>query len=225
MAGSGVLLLLLLLLLCTVVPSHLSNRLSLTEDCALKIQHVLPDETGLYQCLQLVSPDEPSPPESLSVVSLIEEEDLQGSKLWCEVSSVSGISVRWLHQGRSVDQDTSEIIIRYLRKASVLSLPKNPFLYQVKHLLECEVTEHGTCKRIFSFIKTPDGPTRSGLKLRYLVVSVLLSSLLLCLSVTVLYTYISGCKRKSDQSTEEAVFYEDLRESLAALRILRHTVQ
>ncbi|XP_055005449.1 uncharacterized protein LOC110173896 isoform X2 [Boleophthalmus pectinirostris] len=131
-----------------VPPGHsMSERLTLTEQCGLKIQDVRPQEAGLFHCRLYQTPGgapiaQASVP--LSIVSLTEEVEEQRVKLICAVSSRYGDTVKWLYRGRNMNKSSPEIItsinITTVWRGSILTVPKGHFLLQEKHLLKCEVT-------------------------------------------------------------------------------------
>ncbi|CAL1572638.1 unnamed protein product [Knipowitschia caucasica] len=222
------------------VSSDLSSRLSLTEDCGLKIQDVQTEDGADYYCQQYeatVWAPSSSVSVPLTVVSLTEEEEQQRYKLQCEVFGfVLDVRVRWLYQRGVVDKRNTGLIFTNLRDRSILFVPKDHFLYKEKHLFKCEVIK-GEKTHIFSFTKeAPDerirpepedpdeflteGSTDSGLMVRYLVAGVLLTALLL----TLVWTYSSGRRVRRDDN-EETVFYENIGGSAAAVRIHRHATE
>ncbi|CAL9685055.1 unnamed protein product [Knipowitschia caucasica] len=146
------------------VSSDLSSRLSLTEDCGLKIQDVQTEDGADYHCQQYESKDGPltsSVPVPLTVVSLTEEEVQQGSKLQCEVfGSVIDVRVRWLYTGGVVEAGNPGLIITSLRDRSILIVQKDHFLYKEGHLFKCEVIKGGKSHN-FSFTKEAPGDSKT----------------------------------------------------------------
>uniref|UniRef100_A0AAV2LE94 Ig-like domain-containing protein n=1 Tax=Knipowitschia caucasica TaxID=637954 RepID=A0AAV2LE94_KNICA len=207
--------LLLSLLLCSDCDKIVREG---ADDCGLKIQHVLPVEAGVYHCGQSNPPHISSLP--VSVVTVTDEVKPLGSKFRCEaVSSSIVVSMRWLHQGRELNQSDPKLMINSHRKNTALWVPRDHPLYRDKNQLECEVVQ-GEEIHVFSLIqKTPepsglftDDTTHFDMNVRYVVVCFLLIALLLCLSVTLVWTHSSGCRFLRGQNNEE-VYYENIRES------------
>ncbi|KAJ0061190.1 hypothetical protein NL108_013153 [Boleophthalmus pectinirostris] len=133
------------------VSELLSERLTLTEQCGLRIQHVRPQEAGTFQCEQYEREEGSFISQSsvhLSVVSLTEEEEEQSLKLRCAVSSrLPGVTVRLILQGRVLNQNNPGLQ-QISQNEVVFTL--DHFLHQNKHLFTCEVTV-GDQTEVFSF--------------------------------------------------------------------------
>ncbi|XP_071057997.1 uncharacterized protein [Pseudochaenichthys georgianus] len=89
-----------------------SDRLSVTEKCALVIKKVTEEDAGGYTCRQFRSGEQgPYSVVYLSVVTMTEHQDNDEVTLDCSVESYGGcgLSVKWLLQGRDVDKGNREI--------------------------------------------------------------------------------------------------------------------
>nr|XP_033934160.1 uncharacterized protein LOC117442270 isoform X3 [Pseudochaenichthys georgianus] len=90
-----------------------SDRLRVTENCALSMKKVTEEDAGVYLCRQVRSGEQQGPVSDvlLSVVSMTEHQDNDEVTLRCSVETRRGcgLSVKWLLQGRDVDRDHREI--------------------------------------------------------------------------------------------------------------------
>ncbi|XP_049445792.1 uncharacterized protein LOC125896883 isoform X1 [Epinephelus fuscoguttatus] len=225
-----------------------SDRLSVAENCSLVIKKVTDKDVGRYACRQFRSAKQQGQDSDvhLSVVTMTEQKDTDEVTLNCSVRTYEQCphTVKWLFQGQDVDKDNKDIkTSQSLCSASVTFLT-SLYIYTSRYkLFTCAVTD-GDRVQVFPFRSQSSGEkpgedtttiatttvatatasatndaSNKGWWLRFLIVSVGLSVLIISVVAVNMWTRTKEKKTQMDEITvrydenDGTVIYENIRPS------------
>ncbi|XP_071057983.1 uncharacterized protein [Pseudochaenichthys georgianus] len=209
-----------------------SDRLRVTEKCALVIEKVTEEDAGFYFCGQSRSGG-PYSVVDLSVVAMIEHQDNDEVTLRCSVETYGWCrhSVKWLLQGRDVDKDHREIKTSPSSCSASVTFLTSLFSYASRsELFTCEVTDGDTREvQVFPFSPQSSGedtkpatttptptptpttakPNLNSGRLRLIIVSVGLAALIISVVTVNIWTRAKGSKAQTEENMNDEDEDED----------------
>ncbi|KAM7395946.1 hypothetical protein PAMA_007290 [Pampus argenteus] len=183
-----------------------SDRLSVTATCSLVIKKVTVEDVGLYTCRQFISGKQQGPDSQvdLSVVTMTEHEDADKRELTCSVSTYGQCrhTVKWVNQGRDVNQHNKDLIISESTCSATVSLFTSQFII-------CNVTDLNSGKvQLFNF--NPSNPSKPSGWWWSIIVAV---ALLLTVVVLIRWKMTKANKTQTDNNIvdpEDGVSYASI---------------
>ncbi|KAG7232706.1 hypothetical protein INR49_008193 [Caranx melampygus] len=138
-----------------------SDRLRVTETCALVLKKVSAGDTGRFDCQQFSSGKiHHTTHVNLSVVSMTEQKIDEDVTLNCSVSSYGDCrdKVRWLYRGNPVDKGHGELKTSQSGCSATVSFLKTHFISNVLDNFKCEVMNSSSeNKQQFTFSPRSSG--------------------------------------------------------------------
>ncbi|XP_028461356.1 uncharacterized protein LOC114573380 isoform X2 [Perca flavescens] len=204
-----------------------SDRLSVTENCSLVIKKVTEEDVGRYTCRQLESEREDAH-VFLSVIHMTEQKDADEVTLHCSVSTDDHCrhTVEWLYEGKDEDIRHTDMQKSHSECSVNLTFLTTPLKLKPKYheLFKCEVTDAETQK----VQRFPFSPQSLGAKpgwLRFIIVSVGLTVLIITVVAVYIWTRAKGNKSQMDGNDEHhdedegTVTYENVGEPSVSIRL------
>ncbi|XP_034059107.1 uncharacterized protein LOC117537832 isoform X2 [Gymnodraco acuticeps] len=188
-----------------------SDRLRVTEKCSLVIKEVTKEDAGQYRCRQFRSGEQQDPDSRvyLSVVSMTEHQDNDEVTLDCSVSTDGWCihPVKWLLQGRDVDNDHREINTSQSPCSASVTFLTSLFSNTYRsELFTCAVTDVFTGEvHLFPLSPQSSDATTTGTPglLRLILVSVGLAALVVTVVTVHIWTRAKGSKKRKTKNLEQ----------------------
>ncbi|XP_044185585.1 uncharacterized protein LOC122965521 isoform X2 [Thunnus albacares] len=213
-----------------------SDRLSVTANCSLVIKKITPEDVGRYFCQQHISQQDSL--VVLSVINMNKHEDSDYVTLSCFVWTHDQCRhrVKWLNEGHDVNED---VTISQIGCLDVVRFPASHLkLKSTYHeIFQCKVTDGYTNKEhLFTFSPpssgdatptTNDTPTKQQVWLRFIIMSVGLTALIVIVVSVNIWTRTKVNKSQMDDNAvhndedegEGTVTYENDGEPSATVRL------
>ncbi|XP_067428518.1 uncharacterized protein [Thunnus thynnus] len=213
-----------------------SDRLSVTANCSLVIKKITQEDADIYFCRQHRSQQDSQ--LYLSVISMIKHEDSDYVTLFCFVRTHDSCihTVKWLYEGHDVDEN---VTILQIGCYGLVGFPASHHkLKSTSHeIFQCKVTDGYTNKEhLFTFSPpssgdatptTNDTPTKQQVWLRFIIVSVGLTALIIIFVSVNIWTRTKVNKSQMDDNAvhndededEGTVTYENDGEPSATVRL------
>ncbi|XP_034064331.1 uncharacterized protein LOC117541260 isoform X2 [Gymnodraco acuticeps] len=194
-----------------------SDRLRVTDNCSLVVKKVTEEDAGQYTCRQYKADQQQGPGSQvlLSVVTMTEHQNNDEVTLLCSVTTRVGCrhKVKWLLQGRDVDEDNKDIKTSASDCNASVTFPTSHYGYrQRSELFTCSVTADGYNVQTFSF-QSSDGDDQAATTTTntsgrinnqvwwlYLVVALVLVALLITIVAFITWRKMKGKEARESDS-------------------------
>ncbi|XP_034064330.1 uncharacterized protein LOC117541260 isoform X1 [Gymnodraco acuticeps] len=194
-----------------------SDRLRVTEKCSLVVKKVTEEDAGPFTCRQFRSGEQQGSDSLvlLSVVTMTEHQNNDEVTLLCSVTTRVGCrhKVKWLLQGRDVDEDNKDIKTSASDCNASVTFPTSHYGYrQRSELFTCSVTADGYNVQTFSF-QSSDGDDQAATTTTntsgrinnqvwwlYLVVALVLVALLITIVAFITWRKMKGKEARESDS-------------------------
>ncbi|XP_034534458.1 uncharacterized protein LOC117808893 [Notolabrus celidotus] len=192
-----------------------SGRLRVTEDCSLVVKNVTEEDVGRYVCRQNTPGGRTVDTVYLSLITMTEQESGEDVTLICSVSmyGICSSRVKWLFEGKVMNEHHPRGRSSQRPCSASMTLQTRDSIYKLRHdSLQCEVTSNE--RQLFPFrlqasgeksgtaSTEPKEPTETSMRaarLRFIVVSLGLSALIITVVTVNIWARTKGRRGKQKE--------------------------